>query len=210
MYEVANLFPSVVYREDLEADDITKLACELTYKFQEETESPVLVSSEWDKQRRSSDREEQKKYGFTSFADNDRLFHDDAWHPVADLILDTCRRMISATNKRLAEAAYLDSMWTTVYPNGCYVPEHTHPNCVYSGVFYAQAEKGAGDLEFRDPAWTLKSMCFPKEIGQIHETRRREPVKTGRLFMFPGWLPHATIPSQSEEDRIIIGFNLGF
>lgn len=210
MLEVAEIFPTSVYRADVTNDQVLKLACELSYKFQEEAENPVLVSSEWENQKRSSDPEDQKKYGVTSFADNNRLFHDERWHPVADEILNACRQLLALKDQSLASKAYLDTMWTTIYPDGCYIPEHIHSNCMFSGVLYAQAEEGAGNLQFRDPSWAVKSMHFAPSTGQVFSTRWEEPVKTGRLLMFPGWLPHTSVPSKSEKDRIIIGFNLGF
>ena len=210
MLELSEIFATPIYRADIKDEEIPKLAARLSYEYQSEAENPVLVSGEWDKQTRSSDPDDQKKYGVTSFADNNQLFRDKRWHPVADEILDCCRALIGLHNKDIAHRAYLETMWATIYPNGCYIPEHIHSNSMYSGVMYAQAEEGAGDLEFRDPSWALKSMHFNTDVGQLHRTRWQESVKTGRILLFPGWLPHASMPSNSSEDRIIIGFNLGF
>ena len=82
-----------------------------------------------------------------------------------------------------------------------------------SGVYYVQAEEGASDLIFTDPAWIAKSMLnvggvlkgFPFDGVKFHV-----PIKENMMVLFPSWLPHHTLSNKSVNDRIIISFNLMF
>ena len=46
---------------------------------------------------------------------------------------------------------------------------------------------------------------FPS-IPVVHE----QEVENGLTIIFPSWLPHSTQSNGSDEDRIIVSFNLNF
>ena len=208
--EVLKLFPTYVMTDKVVDRGITDLACSLAYKFSDTCENPLLVSAKWDVQERSAVAEIKAQYGVTSFGDNKTLYDDPAWHPVANSILDSCRRMLEPFGAALSRNVFLDTMWLSIYPEGGYVPEHNHANAAFSGSFYVKAAPGAGGLTFRDPAWMTKTAIIPIAEGIPHEnpTRQTVEVETGKIVVFPGYLPHSSEENNSGQDRIIIGFNL--
>lgn len=85
---------------------------------------------------------------------------------------------------------------------------HMHRNAWISGVYYVQLpdvmhgdnKSRSGWIEFGRPPDE-----FPRTVE--HEARTFEP-REGRMFMFPSFEYHRTIPFESSEQRISIAFDL--
>jgi len=96
---------------------------------------------------------------------------------------------------------YIQSMWANINEYGDLNMPHTHEG-VFSGVYYCKTPENCGHLRFIDPAVRAHS----------HPLRNRsfdckpEPLA---LIVFPSWLEHYVEPSQSEELRVSISFNIG-
>ena len=105
---------------------------------------------------------------------------------------------------------HLGNMWANINPPGGFNRPHTHPNSLWSGVYYVKAPKNSGHLKIEDP----------KPCSLISRPRRKQgdlpmhlwnevhfqPV-AGRLIMFPSWLNHCVDPNQSNDIRISVSFN---
>jgi Flp pilus assembly protein TadD len=134
------------------------------------------------------------------------------------LVLDLIRSAVDAVEASLADGfddpfverrpkrARLEA-WAVVYPGEGRQVAHIHPDGWLSGIYYVSVPKSAcdslrggclvlGSLEIKgvrvDPPWGIRD---------IH------PVP-GRLVMFPSYIPHATIPTKSNEERICISFDV--
>ena len=99
-------------------------------------------------------------------------------------------------------------IWGTVLDRQGHQAAHMHRAAWVSGVYYAQlpdvmhgdnTEK-TGWIEFGRPPDE-----FPCSVE--HEVRIFEP-KEGRMFMFPSFEYHRTVPFESSEQRISIAFDL--
>jgi len=99
-------------------------------------------------------------------------------------------------------------IWGTVLGRQGHQAAHMHRNAWVSGVYYAQLpdimhgenEDRAGWIEFGRPPDE-----FPCSVE--HDVRLFEP-REGRMFMFPSYEYHRTIPFESAEQRISIAFDL--
>jgi tetratricopeptide (TPR) repeat protein len=99
-------------------------------------------------------------------------------------------------------------IWGTVLDSMGHQAAHMHRNAWISGVYYVQLpdvmhganESRSGWIEFGRPADE-----FPCAV--VHEVRNFEP-REGRMFMFPSFEYHRTIPFESSEQRISIAFDL--
>jgi len=152
-----------------------------------------------------------------------------AWH--SDLNVHTLPEFAQLTTAIIASAQQIfdelgydpnygpsvDNMWVNVSPRYAYNRSHTHPNTLWSGVYYVQAPEGAGRIHFADPRAEAVVMT-PRYVPD--RKRRREmwtevyyqPIE-GRLILFPSWLRHEVEPNLSaaegaEGDRISISFNI--
>jgi uncharacterized protein (TIGR02466 family) len=187
--------------------EICQKICDLAYEFKSKARDASLVSEEWLRGTRSSSQEEFEKKGVTSF-NSGSLTDDPQWSEVAGFIYSFANAMIQSVNDAATKPVFI-RMWTTIYPPGAFVPEHVHSNALLSGVFYAKAPEKCGDLIFRDPAWVAKMMYIRKvkEFPDVN-TQHAHEVKVGSMVIFPAWLPHFTEVNESNEDRIIVSFNL--
>lgn len=111
----------------------------------------------------------------------------------------------------------IGTMWSIINPPGSSNRAHIHPGCLWSGVYYVQAPRNAGRIEFIDPR--TQNLMSPAEY--IPDTKRPRSCWTkvqykpvaGRMLIFPSWLYHGVDPNRSrakgkDADRIIVSFNL--
>ena len=211
-----NIFSTPIYVAISDNVAIQDLIKQLVYKWKEETYDAItksglphagLMSYHWDLGSESNSRADFDKFGITTFYTGN-LAMDPKWEPVAQFVENVSKNLIgSHYNGKLT----ITNMWATIYPKGAYVPEHIHNNSLYSGVYYVNAKPYCGNLVFKDPAYISKTMSsklsngFPT-VPIVHT----QLVEEGLMVLFPSWLPHSSQPNESDEDRIILSFNLDF
>jgi len=212
-----DIFPTPIWVGNFDIPEVLNKAEQLSYYFRDHWDGEsALVSDSWNKGEKSSKLEDFQSKGFTSFASID-LNHLYEWKQIGHAIHTACKELLSDEWNITGEYGTYGGMsiaklWTTIYPPKCFVPEHIHSNNLISGVFYIKAPKNCGDIVFHDPNWVAKSMCsngestFPVKGG----TKAPWTPVAGDLLLFPSWLPHYTEPNESDEDRIIVSFNLKF
>ncbi len=109
------------------------------------------------------------------------------------------------------EAIELTGCWANVGRRGASHAMHSHPNNFLSGVYYVQTSPGADTVNFHDPRPQASVMRPPvTELTGRNADQVVVQVTNGTLVMFPSWLPHSVSPSESDEQRISISFNLMF
>ena len=97
--------------------------------------------------------------------------------------------------------------WAVVYPSDGRQVSHIHDDGWLSGVYYVSVPKTSsgnpragclvlGSLEHNGPS-----------VDPPWGTRDIRPVP-GRLVLFPSYMPHATIPTKSTDQRICISFDV--
>lgn len=207
---LTHIFPTPILSAISDNAQIRKTICALSQNFRDNANNDGLVSDAWDDGELSSDKDKINKKGITSFYSG-ALFDKPEWREVSDFIYSFANTLISSVYSSKHDVMTLTNMWTTVYPQGAYVPQHIHDNSLLSGVFYANAPKKAGNIVFHDPSYIAKTMFSrgPKKFPAL-PTKHEIEVKDGLMIIFPGWLPHNTKPNESGEDRIIVSFNIGF
>jgi uncharacterized protein (TIGR02466 family) len=60
---------------------------------------------------------------------------------------------------------YLGNMWANINPPGGYNRPHTHPNSLWSGVYYVKTPKNCGHLKLEDPR-SVSLMTRPRRKFQ--------------------------------------------
>lgn len=109
------------------------------------------------------------------------------------------------------------TMWSVINPPGGANRAHVHPDCILSGVYYVQAPKDSGSIEFVDPrtANLMKQPHYAPNQKRLKEcwSKVRFTPTAGRMLIFPAWLYHSVEPNMTQEggdaaNRIVIAFNL--
>jgi len=101
------------------------------------------------------------------------------------------------------------AMWAIINKKNSFNIMHNHQNCYLSAAYYVKKPERSGDISFFDPV-EPKTYRYPeKEKGTFHSnqvvTLRPEE---GDLLIFPSYLYHSVEPNLSDEDRIVISFNI--
>ena len=103
---------------------------------------------------------------------------------------------------------HLSNAWFNINSPGNSNIRHTHPGCVFSGVFYIDTPNDCGDLEFHrdlrfsDYMWNE----FNKNDSKTFVTWRISP-EPYKLVIFPSYLVHSVTPNKSNDNRISLSFN---
>jgi uncharacterized protein (TIGR02466 family) len=112
----------------------------------------------------------------------------------------------------------IGTMWSIINSPGSFNRSHIHPGCLWSGVYYVQAPKNSGDIEFTEPRTQqlMDQASFTPDVKRPRQcwTKVSYEPKAGKMIIFPAWLYHAVMPNLAEEakkddaERVIISFNL--
>ena len=83
--------------------------------------------------------------------------------------------------------------------------EHTHNHATFVVSCYIKCPPGTGNIEFKDPLEyhkhdfpVIPELSFYKEV----------PCETNAVVIFPGWLRHRTQPNLTDQERIVMTFNI--
>lgn len=101
--------------------------------------------------------------------------------------------------------------WANVNGPGSFNQYHTHPNSLWSGVYYVKAGEYEGDtvrqpgkLKFYDPRGQIDQLAHP---GQGFGRNFNVEPEDGMMLVFPSWLAHSVNTFDSNTQRISVAFN---
>jgi len=129
---------------------------------------------------------------------------------ILEIILQSSETIREDLNIPLENRFLIATSWCGINPPGAFNMTHTHPNTTISGVYYVRAPKNCGNIQFVDArlAHLMTKQGFADPDKPLTWEAVTVTPETGRLFMFPAWLPHNVKPNMSRQDRLIISFNL--
>ena len=108
----------------------------------------------------------------------------------------------------------LGNMWANVSPTYSYNKTHTHPNSLWSGVYYVKVPKNSGKLFLEDPR-PGPNTYMPRRLDKLPKQLWRviayEAVE-GRMIFFPSWQPHGVDINMNTEKgeknwRVSVSYN---
>ena len=101
----------------------------------------------------------------------------------------------------------IPQMWINVIKKNDWNTIHSHGQYTLSGTYYVKAPKDCGQIVFRDPRPSAISNLFMVNTFDKGEFRKVKPIE-GLLILFPSYLDHFVEPSNADEDRISISFDI--
>jgi len=174
-----------------------------------------LIYAERERDQKGIERSNFRKLG--GWHSHNNLHRDEAYKPLTDRVHQAGRRISSQLGYQPSKRLQIGTMWSIINPPGSSNKSHIHPGSHWSGVYYVQAPKNAGDIEFTDPrtSHVMNQPSFEpnKQRSKENWTKVRFTPKAGKMLLFPSWLYHGVDPNMSNEtdadgERIIISFNL--
>ena len=100
-------------------------------------------------------------------------------------------------------------MWAIINKKENFNVRHTHPNCNLSAAYYVKAPQDCGKFTIENPH-SISKHSYPISNRKTEFNSRLEKleIKEGDLLVFPAYLPHGVEENKSNEDRIVISFNI--
>ena len=107
------------------------------------------------------------------------------------------------------QTAKISNMWAIINTGGSANLRHQHGNSTISGAYYVRAPQDCGDIVFYDPRPApIYSYPNVKSVNFLNaQVNGISPVE-GALILFPSYLDHSVNPNLSNEERIVISFNI--
>ena len=105
----------------------------------------------------------------------------------------------------------MDNGWANVNRYKDYNNTHEHPHCIWSCVYYVQANDDTGNLTFLDPK--VKRTMYNDEIYLEQLSNPASAFtyqcipQTGKLIVFPSYLSHRVEPNPTAHPTISISCN---
>lgn len=101
------------------------------------------------------------------------------------------------------------AMWAIINKKNDFNIVHTHPHSYLSAAYYVKAPKNCGKFQVEN--LNIVRRHSSPEIANQNELNAQVgglEINEGDLLIFPGYLPHKVAKNESDEDRIVISFNV--
>ena len=102
-------------------------------------------------------------------------------------------------NKGNGNNRYEISGWGVALNRGGHQKLHTHPEAKISELLYLKTSKETESME------TDKGNILFPTVESLSIARY-----TGLMILFPSYLPHSTVPTTEDNERVCIAFNINF
>ena len=96
--------------------------------------------------------------------------------------------------------------WANIFSPGGYAAVHHHGKAPISGLVYLSSIPGQGNIEFTNPMELVISTL--PYLGDRTKVYKEVESLTGKIILFPGYLPHRVLVNNTDSDRISLAFNL--
>lgn len=132
---------------------------------------------------------------------------EDVKEAIASAVVDICNTLPYKKSVKVI----MDNGWANVNRYKDYNNPHEHPHCIWSCVYYVQADDDSGNITFLDPK--VKRTMYNDEIylenlSNPASTFTYQCVpQTGKLIVFPSYLTHRVEPNLTANPRISISCN---
>jgi len=193
--EIFKFFPEPVFKYKLkDFKDLNKELSEYIYKLRDEDRNGLERSNKggWHSKNFELTIEDstQKKFAIIAQPYILKVFQNYGW---------------KTENKNIR----IKEMWAIINEEGNFNVLHTHPNCYLSAAYYVKAPEKCGRFQIENP--NIAKRNFYPEIKIKNELNLQVAgieIDEGDLLIFPGYLPHKVKANQSDEDRVVISFNV--
>ena len=117
--------------------------------------------------------------------------------------------MLDMNWEKQKQTVKINNMWAIINTGGSTNLRHQHGNSTISGAYYVRAPENCGDIVFYDPR-PAPVYSHPNINGSNFLNAQVNSInpKEGALVLFPSYLDHSVNENLSNEERIVISFNI--
>ena len=109
----------------------------------------------------------------------------------------------------------ISNFWLNINGYKDFNSTHTHPNSIFSGVYYIDTPKNSGKIEFQNIGkelmdWSCQHIDY-SGYNVVNGTKYALDTGKDLLLIFPSYLSHSVKPNlNKKQKRISISFNFWF
>ena len=158
----------------------------------------------------SKDREGISKSNIKGWHSKDFNMQENEPKNFIKFILPAIEQVITDMNwEKQKQSININNMWAIINTGGSANLRHQHGNSTISGAYYVRAPKNSGDIVFYDPR-PAPVYTYPKALNPNLLNAQVNGInpKEGALVLFPSYLDHSVNENLSNEERIVISFNI--
>jgi len=158
----------------------------------------------------SKDREGINKSNVKGWHSKDFNMQENEPKNFIKFILPAIEQVITDMNwEKQKQSININNMWAIINTGGSANLRHQHGNSTISGAYYVRAPKKSGDIVFYDPR-PAPVYTYPKALkpNLLNAQVNGISPKEGALVLFPSYLDHSVNENLSNEERIVISFNI--
>tara|TARA_B100001250_G_C19757392_1_gene770780 strand:+ start:194 stop:802 length:609 start_codon:yes stop_codon:yes gene_type:complete len=103
----------------------------------------------------------------------------------------------------------ISEMWSIINKHQASNASHIHGNSFLSAAYYVRAPKDCGNIQFHDPrAAPVYHHPIIDKPNNLNSNTVAITPKEGLLVLFPSYINHSVGNNNSNEERIVISFNV--
>ena len=162
------------------------------------------------KNTQSEDQEGISKSNIKGWHSKDFNMQENEPKNFIKFILPAIEQVITDMNwEKHKQSVNINNMWAIINTGGSANLRHQHGNSTISGAYYVRAPKNSGDIVFYDPR-PAPVYTYPKAVNPnlLNAQVNGISPKEGALVLFPSYLDHSVNENLSNEERIVISFNI--
>ncbi len=103
----------------------------------------------------------------------------------------------------------ISNMWAIINIGGASNARHHHGNSTISAAYYVRAPENCGEIVFYDPrpapVYSHPPSNNPNSLNAMVNSVK--PIEGG-LVLFPSYLDHSVNPNLSQDERVVVSFNI--
>tara|TARA_Y200000002_G_scaffold201863_1_gene166556 strand:- start:89 stop:691 length:603 start_codon:yes stop_codon:yes gene_type:complete len=158
----------------------------------------------------SKDQKGISKSNIKGWHSNDFNMQENEPKNFIKFILPAIEQVITDMNwEKQKQSVNINNMWAIINTGGSANLRHQHGNSTISGAYYVRAPENSGDIVFYDPR-PAPVYTYPKALNPnlLNAQVNGISPKEGALVLFPSYLDHSVNENLSNEERIVISFNI--
>jgi uncharacterized protein (TIGR02466 family) len=103
---------------------------------------------------------------------------------------------------------FINDYWININNKNGYNIAHTHPQSLFSCIFYVKTPKNCGDVVFwKSQFLQIATSGYTDNNNSYNFECIKYEAKEKRVIVFPSHVLHSVEENKSDEDRISIAFN---
>jgi len=146
---------------------------------------------------------------YTTIGSPTTLMQHEEFEPLREVIMQEANDFAEALELEIQRFPLkFTECWLNIYNEGHAQEVHHHPNAIISGIYYAKAPPGSGNLLIHSPYSEI--MLDPPVRKPNRLNIKIMPIKPeeGMMILFRSFVKHSVKPTKGKEERISIAFNL--